>query len=81
MKGVEVEEFRDVELYPDEELYVVVVRKNSKLRLDEDQLMEKLEPWTNRLQLLLEDGSSSLWSLFICRQVHYSSVDSTLFIY
>ncbi|MQL69815.1 hypothetical protein Taro_002114 [Colocasia esculenta] len=60
MKGVEVEEFRDVEVYPDEELFVVVVRKNSKLRLDEDKLMEKLEPWTNRLQLRLEDESSSL---------------------
>ncbi|MQL68286.1 hypothetical protein Taro_000570 [Colocasia esculenta] len=34
MKGVEVEEFRDVEVYPDEELFVVVVRKNFKLCLD-----------------------------------------------
>ncbi|MQM02008.1 hypothetical protein Taro_034766 [Colocasia esculenta] len=34
MKGVEVEEFRDVEVYPDEELFVVVVRKNFKLWLD-----------------------------------------------
>ena len=62
MKGVEVEEFRDVEVYPDEELFVVVVRKNFKLCLDRYQLMEKLERWTNRLQLRLEDGSSSLWS-------------------
>ncbi|MQM22637.1 hypothetical protein Taro_055693 [Colocasia esculenta] len=34
MKGVEVEEFRDVEVYPDEELFVVVVGKNFKLCLD-----------------------------------------------
>ncbi|MQL92758.1 hypothetical protein Taro_025387 [Colocasia esculenta] len=50
MKGVEVEEFRDVEIYPDEELFVVVIRKNFKLCLDR--------------------------SLFICRQVHYSSVNT-----
>ncbi|MQM12586.1 hypothetical protein Taro_045503 [Colocasia esculenta] len=62
MKGVEVEEFKDVEVYPDEELFVVVVRKNSKLRLDEDQLMEKLEPWTNQLQIRSEDGSSFSWT-------------------
>ncbi|MQM10790.1 hypothetical protein Taro_043688 [Colocasia esculenta] len=34
MKSVEVEKFRDVEVYPDEELFVVVVRKNFKLCLD-----------------------------------------------
>ncbi|MQL87895.1 hypothetical protein Taro_020450 [Colocasia esculenta] len=56
MKGVEVEEFRDVEVYPDEELFVVVVRKNFKLCLDSKicicrQMqtdLQKAEDWASR---------------------------------
>ncbi|MQL78294.1 hypothetical protein Taro_010728 [Colocasia esculenta] len=41
MKGVEVEEFRDVEVYRDEELFVVVVWKNFKLCLDRLQCIRR----------------------------------------
>ncbi|MQL80174.1 hypothetical protein Taro_012623 [Colocasia esculenta] len=39
--------------------------KDSKLRLDKYQLMEKLEPWTNRLQLHLEEGDTPVVAFWL----------------
>ncbi|MQM17477.1 hypothetical protein Taro_050449 [Colocasia esculenta] len=62
MKSGNREEIGVVESNPEIELFEVVVQKNSKLRLDVEHLMEKLESWTNRIQLCLEDESPSLWT-------------------
>ncbi|MQL71582.1 hypothetical protein Taro_003922 [Colocasia esculenta] len=69
MKGVEVEEFRDVEVYPDEELFVVVVQKNFKLCLDRVVVKGNTQVgniWRSRIEIFSSSVDSKIC---ICQQM------------